>query len=135
MIHPKSRVYVEGKKIEVVRPNFEKQDARLNYNSVDELDKAKVMNGTWGFNGSNGPSLIVQMKKARNIRLKAETFHPKVGVYSNYEFNIIVDGRVLYPRISNWSSIDVYGKQVIVSLASWPTSSSGLYITGTYQIF
>jgi hypothetical protein len=133
--HPKSRVYIEGSKIELIRPNFEKNDARLTYNSISNQDKNKVLKGTWGFNGSNGPTLLLHMKKPRNIRLRADTFEPKITKFQHYEFTVIVDGVTLYPNLSNWSSVDVYGKQVIIALASWPPSATGLYIKGSYEIF
>jgi len=128
LLYPKGQPFIEGNQIDVFRVSgITKRNVYLNYNLISYPSQNKLK-GYWAFNGNNGPSLVVSMKKPRGIRLYIDKLEPQVDRFKNYEFIVIVDGVQIASKLTNYSSIDVYGKEVFILLSSWSPSTTGLYV-------
>lgn len=138
IIYPRGRPLVEGDNIELLRVKGQiKHDAHISYSLIKNFDinRDSIFTGFFSFTSSNGPTLLTNLKKPRTIRIHLDEFQPKISNSINYEFEVIVDGeKVRNGILTNGSSMDVHGSQVIIELKSWPTTTSGFRILGSFEL-
>lgn len=137
IIYPGGSPILEGDNIELLRtPGRTKNNAYISYSLIRNFDlRGNLVKGTFAFTNSNGPTLIAKLKRPRTIRIHLVDFLPKVSKSTNYDFIVIVDGvEIRNGTLSNSSSMDLMGMEFAIKLKSWPPTSSGFRVTGTFEV-
>ena len=110
---------IEGKNISLLHARGAQTNAIGLHNRVT-FDESGKIRGSWAFNGQSGPSLISSLKNPRHFRVSINKIDPAPNPGQEFKFRLYVDGQPISNFLVNTTSVDVYGKDIVIRLESWP---------------